>query len=204
MPDASLLPPPARGRPREFDTDAVLDRAIGVFSARGYHATSVGDLTEATGLASGSLYKAFGDKRGVFLAALERYKTVRDAALREAIAPATCGRERLRLALAFYADASHGAPGRCGCLVVAGASELATFDEEAARWVVQALQRVEALLAGVLRDGVADGSLARDLDVAETARALLCMVQGMRLVGKTGRSRKEMQALVGRAMKLAA
>ena len=194
--------PATRGRPREFDTDAALDAAIRVFSERGYSAASIGELTAATGLASGSVYKAFGDKRGVFLAALERYKTVRDAALRRAIAPAANGRERLRLALAFYADASHGPLGRLGCFVVAGASELGTFDDDAARWVAQALLRVEAVLAGLLREGAADGSIAPGIDVDPTARALLCMVQGMRLVGKTGRTRKEMRVLVEVAMKM--
>ena len=194
--------PATRGRPREFDTDAALDAAIRVFSERGYSAASIGELTAATGLASGSVYKAFGDKRGVFLAALERYKTVRDAALRRAIAPAANGRERLRLALAFYADASHGPLGRLGCFVVAGASELGTFDDDAARWVAQALLRVEAVLAGLLREGAADGSIAPGIDVDPTARALLCMVQGMRLVGKTGRTRKEMRALVDIALKM--
>lgn len=199
---ATAPAPVQRGRPREFDTEAALDSAIRVFCERGYHATSIGDLTSATGLASGSLYKAFQDKRGVFLAALGRYKTVRDAALRRAIAPAATGKERVRLALAFYADASHGALGRRGCLVVAGATELATFDDEAARWVAAALLRIEAAITELLREGVADGSVPSGIDAAATARALLCMVQGMRLVGKTGRSRKDMHALVDVAMKM--
>ena len=199
---ASPVTPPSRGRPREFDTDAALDAAIRVFSERGFHATSIGDLTAATGLASGSVYKAFQDKRGLFLAALERYKSVRDAALRRAIAPGASGRERLRLALEFYADASHGPLGRLGCRVIGGATELATFDDEVARWVAQALVRIEAVLGELLREGVADGSVPSGTDAPATARALLCMVQGMRLVGKTGRTRKDMRALVDIAMKM--
>ena len=60
-----------RGRPREFDMDKALDQAIRVFSEQGYHATSIGDLIDAMGLASGSIYKAFRDKRAVFLAAYD-------------------------------------------------------------------------------------------------------------------------------------
>ncbi|MDA4634974.1 TetR/AcrR family transcriptional regulator, partial [Escherichia coli] len=56
-----------RGRPREFDMNEALDKALRVFSERGYHATSIGNLTDAMQLASGSVYKAFKDKRGVFL-----------------------------------------------------------------------------------------------------------------------------------------
>ena len=61
------------GRPREFDIDEAVESAILVFKSRGYHGTSVQDLTEGTGLARGSLYKAFHDKRTLFLAALDHY-----------------------------------------------------------------------------------------------------------------------------------
>src|ERR1700753_4416858 len=66
-----------RGRPREFDMDEALDQAIRVFCEQGYNATSIGDLIDAMGLASGSIYKAFRDKRAVFLAALDRHVVLR-------------------------------------------------------------------------------------------------------------------------------
>ena len=70
---------PGPGRPREFDPDDVVIDAIEVFRARGYHGTSVDDLTKGTGLARGSLYKAFRDKHSLFVAALERmYQELRD------------------------------------------------------------------------------------------------------------------------------
>jgi TetR/AcrR family transcriptional repressor of nem operon len=65
--------PTPRGRPREFDTDAAIERAMGVFWSSGYHGTSLPDLLEATNLSRGSLYAAFGDKHGLFLRALDRY-----------------------------------------------------------------------------------------------------------------------------------
>jgi AcrR family transcriptional regulator len=181
--------------------DEVLDKAVRVFCERGYHATSIGDLTDAMALTSGSVYKAFKDKKSVFLAALDRYKTVRDAKLRQAIDTGTTGSDRLRQALAFYADASHGADGRLGCLVAGGAADFATFDDELARWVTSALARNEALLGQLIRQGQADGSIPAHVDGKATARLMLCLIQGMRLVGKTGRSRKDMAALVDVAMK---
>ncbi len=60
-------------RPREFDLNQVLEKAMDVFWKQGYHATSISDLTEAMGLLRGSVYAAFGDKHQLFLAALERY-----------------------------------------------------------------------------------------------------------------------------------
>src|SRR5262245_39754798 len=73
-----------RGRPREFDLDAALDKSVRVFRERGYHATSIADLTEAMKLASGSVYKAFKDKRAVFLAAFDREATNPVPAARDA------------------------------------------------------------------------------------------------------------------------
>jgi AcrR family transcriptional regulator len=192
---------PGRGRPREFDVDEVLDKAIAVFCERGYHATSIGDLTAATGLASGSVYKAFGDKRGLYIAALDRYKAVRDAELRAALAPARDGRARVRVALTHYAEASHGARGRLGCFVVGSATELATFDDDLSRRAAAALRRNETLLTGLLREGRADGSIPAHVDPEITGRLLLCLIQGMRVVGKTGTQRKDMLALVDIAMK---
>ena len=72
-----------RGRPREFDIDKALDQAIRVFREHGYNATSIGDLISAMGLASGSIYKAFKDKRAVFLAAFDRYMSLRNDQLRQ-------------------------------------------------------------------------------------------------------------------------
>ena len=61
-------------RPREFDIDAALERAMQAFWAKGYESTSLDDLCEATGLGRSSLYAAFGDKRGLYLRALDRYE----------------------------------------------------------------------------------------------------------------------------------
>ncbi|HWK47712.1 MAG TPA: TetR/AcrR family transcriptional regulator [Stellaceae bacterium] len=182
--------------------DEALDKAVRVFSERGYHATSIGDLTGAMELASGSVYKAFKDKKAVFLAALDRYKLVRDEKLRQAIGTGGTGRDRIRAFLTFYAEASHGGAGRRGCLVVGGAAELAIFDEDVARRITAALGRNEALMAEQIRQGQSDGSIPDHVDGEATARLMLCLVQGMRVVGKTGRARAEMAAVVDIAMKI--
>src|SRR5580658_5632457 len=62
-----------RGRPRSFDAEAAVERAMGVFWSRGYYATALPDLLRATKLSRGSLYAAFGDKHSLFLRALDRY-----------------------------------------------------------------------------------------------------------------------------------
>jgi TetR/AcrR family transcriptional regulator, transcriptional repressor for nem operon len=196
------VPARPRGRPREFDMDKALDQAIRVFSEQGYHATSIGDLIDAMGLASGSIYKAFRDKRAVFLAAFDRYKSLRNQQVDQAARSAKTGRERLREVLAHYADFSRGAEGRRGCLVVGCAVELASVDREMAARVHGSLARNEAFLADLIRQGQADKSIPARIDADQTARVLVCLTQGMRVVGKAGRPPPETPLTIDIAMKL--
>jgi TetR/AcrR family transcriptional regulator, transcriptional repressor for nem operon len=189
-----------RCRPREFDMDEALDKAVLVFRERGYHGTSITDLTAAMALTSGSVYKAFKDKRGIFLAAFDRYKERRDPLIRAQVERGATGRERLFNVLGFFAGSSHGVEGERGCLVVGTATELATLDDEVAQRVKRSLDRNEALLEELIRQGKDDGSIATALDDRTAARLVLCVLQGMRVVGTTGRSKKEMLAVAEAAM----
>ncbi len=192
----------SRGRPREFDMDAALDKALSVFSERGYHAASISELTDAMELASGSVYKAFKDKRGIFLAAFDRYRAVRRALLDARMAKVETGRDKIREILTSYAISSHGESGKRGCLVVGSANELAIFDQEAAVRVAAAFAANEELLLELIHLGQSDGSIPQTLDAATAARALLCLTKGMRVVGKTGRTEEDMNAVAEAAMKL--
>ncbi|WP_341485905.1 TetR/AcrR family transcriptional regulator [Thioclava sp. GXIMD4215] len=174
------------GRPREFDLPQVLDQAVLVFREKGYNATSIGDLCQATGLTSGSLYKAFKDKLGIFLAALDHYLTARNAALTARMAQGQTGRDQLRAFISVYVDASQGREGRTGCMVISALTEITTFDERMALPVLKAYERLEATLLKIFDAGRADGSLTLTTDPRITARLLLYTLQGMRLAGKIG------------------
>jgi TetR/AcrR family transcriptional repressor of nem operon len=193
-----------RGRPREFDIDKALDQAIRVFREHGYNATSIGDLISAMGLASGSIYKAFKDKRAVFLAAFDRYMSLRNDQLRQVADTTKGGRERLSDVLAFYVESSKGIEGRRGCLVVGSAVELAIADREVAARVSGSLARNEASLADLIRQGQADKSIPSHVDPEATARVMVYLTQGMRVVGKAGRPPPDTSTAVAIAMKLVA
>src|ERR1700683_2588905 len=117
MADRSLTQLP-RGRPRSFDMEAAVERAMGVFWSRGYHATALPDLLRATKLSRGSLYAAFGDKHSLFLRALDRY--VADALTRMEfeLDPRREPVDGLRAYLSAYVHRSSGAGGRRGLLLV--------------------------------------------------------------------------------------
>jgi TetR/AcrR family transcriptional regulator, transcriptional repressor for nem operon len=190
------------GRPREFVIDEALDKAIVVFSERGYHATSITDLKDAMELTAGSLYKAFKDKKAIFLATFDRYKEVRNAALAQSLTAGTSGRDKLRLALNHYADSAHGDDGRRGCLVIGAAVELALFDPETDERVKRSQSRMEALFESLVREGQADGTVNRDIDPALTAHLLYAVVQGLRIAGKSGQDRARAMATAETALKI--
>jgi TetR/AcrR family transcriptional regulator, transcriptional repressor for nem operon len=191
----------SRGRPREFDIDRALDRAIPVFCERGFHGASLNDLADGMQLTQGSIYKAFKDKRGIFLAALDRQEALYGAKLRKAVSKAESGGQKMYAALLFYVNLSHGAEGMRGCLVVSTAVELASTDLDIAKRVRASFRRRQEFLATLIRQGQADGSIRRHVDPDGTAWLMLFLFQGLRVVGKTGVTRKELFAVVNSAMK---
>jgi AcrR family transcriptional regulator len=178
------FPSRERGRPREFDTDLALDNAMTVFREKGFHAASVSDLSQAMNLTAGSIYKAFTDKRTLFLKVFERYTSLRNAQLRQQIEGLTTGRERIAEVLRFYLKSSHEIEGRRGCLVVAGTVELLTFDNEVATLVRQAITRNKAFLTSLIEQGQHDGSVSTTLDPDAASMLMLYIVLGMRVAGK--------------------
>jgi TetR/AcrR family transcriptional repressor of nem operon len=185
-----------RGRPREFDTDAVVERAMDVFWSYGYHGTSLPDLLRATELSRGSLYAAFGDKHGLFLRALDRY--IGDAVTRLDIEldPRKSALAGVRTCLTGYVDRTSGIAGKRGCLVVATAMELAAHDSEVERRILSFFRALETRLAAALARAQASGELADGVEPKTAARLLMCLVEGMRVVGKTGSDRATSQAVV--------
>lgn len=190
------------GRPREFDTQAALDKAITRFSEYGFHGTSISELNACMGLTSGSIYKAWGDKRGLFLAALERYIALRAEAIAACLAGAHSGRDKIESLLNHYARLSCEAAGLTGCLVVETAVELSLADKEIATLIAAQQNRREAQLRRLIEEGQLDGSIRKELDPANMARLLLTFQQGMRVVGKTKTDAKRMLAMVCELMRL--
>src|ERR1700741_4210261 len=119
-----------RGRPRSFDTEAAVERAMAGFWSRGYHGTALPDLLRATKLSRGSLYAAFGGKHALFLRALDRYIADALARIDVELGPRHAPVDGLRTFLAGYVDRTRGAGGRRGCLLVATAMELAGHDPD--------------------------------------------------------------------------
>jgi len=168
-------------RRREFDPDLVLAAAQRAFWRKGYEATSLSDLLEATGLARQSLYNAFGDKRALYLATLRRYE---ETAFRQ-VSQALEGKSARAAIRRVFEDVPDGVEPDCGCFLVNAATEFLPRDPEVGRLVASALARQERAFAGVLRRGVERGELKLSpRRIEQTARFLVGALQGLRVMAK--------------------
>ena len=188
------------GRPREFEVERVLDDAITLFSRKGFAASSVSDISNALNLTTGSIYKAFKDKRGLLEAALRQYVERSDARVSAVLQDAPNGRARVRCILSEYANLSCGKTGRIGCLVVTSAIEFGSSDPELADQIGRLLNAREQRLRRFIEEGRADGSIAKSVDSEAVARTLFCVTQGLRVLGKTGQHSSA--GVVDQAMRL--
>src|SRR5271154_2064994 len=188
------------GRPREFDTDAALEKAMRLFWAKSYEGTSVADLTETLGINRPSLYAAFGDKRSLFRAALERYAVGPAGYVAAAVGKPTA-REVAEQLFRGAADLQAGSRTPGGCLTVNGA--IACGDEaEPVRQALNAHRTAGvALLRRRFEQAKGQHDLPKDSDPATLARFVAAVFYGMAVLASGGASRKELEQIIRTAMK---
>lgn len=168
---------------RKFDQDDVLDRAMAIFWTRGYEATSIEDLVAATGLNRGSLYATFANKRGLFLAVLERY-WLRVGAPMMAALDHPDPRHAIELMLESIIERTSDPAWPRGCLNTNTALECPGIGDDIARKVAEGLGRQESAIYQVLRRAQAQGALDSAQDARALARLFLGVAQGMNVVNK--------------------
>lgn len=176
-------------RPREFNAETALERAMQAFWAKGYKATSLDDLCIATGLSRSSLYGAFGGKRRLLLRTLDRYEEQAISRIRTSLSRPVPVHEAIAEFVRGLIDSIVAGPGRHGCFVGNCAAELSRGDAASARRVRQCLSRIEAEFRAALMRSKQRGELARDADVRALARFLVAGIQGLRLIGKANPDR---------------
>ena len=176
-------------RPREFDVNAALERAMDVFWSKGYEATSLDDLCEATGLSRSSLYATFGNKRDLLLQTVDRYIERRTPNIRAVLARQPNIHKGIAALLREFIDQIVSGAGRRGCFLGNCAAELPRSDRTALARVRRGLARTEETFREALARAAARGELPVGADVDALARFLTASFQGLRLVGKVNPDR---------------
>jgi AcrR family transcriptional regulator len=184
-----------RGRPRSFDRDEVLDAAVMVFWEKGYEGASIGDLTEAMGIQRPSLYATFGNKRDLFIAAIDRYAATHG---RGSFDPLRNDPDT-RSAVATFFDTNirrateRGKPR--GCLIACVATETAETDAALRKKLSGMYTRADASIADRFRANQEEGSFPAQHDPDALARMVHSVIHSIRVRARAGASRKELTAI---------
>lgn len=188
-----------RGRPRSFDRETALEKAIRAFWEQGYEATSIADLTQAMGIGAPSLYAAFGDKKTLFEEVVESYVREYGGFIERALAEEPTARGAVERLLSDAA-AEYTQPGRPpGCLVNNVATGCGSDDVEASLTAMrrQKVQKFEDRI----RAGAAAGELAAGADPHALSWYVSAVMQGMSQLARDGVGRTELEAVAGVAMR---
>lgn len=164
-----------------------------VFWKQGYHATSISDLTEAMGLLRGSVYSAFGDKHQLFLAALDRYME-KGLSERQAILDRP-GSVKANIRDVVLRIANKATSGR-GCLFVNSTLELLPRDPETTACIDRHFQRMEAQFVEAIAQAQTNGEIPTRHPAPSLARALVCQIQGLRVLEKIAATQPQIQEMV--------
>jgi TetR/AcrR family transcriptional repressor of nem operon len=188
-------------RPREFDEQEAVDRAVDVFWERGYAGTSTRDLSRELTLNPSSLYGAFGDKHGLYLRALDRYAATEGTALRAAATGDGPVVEVLRRWLHGVIDGLCDDPGGRGCLMVNALTEVGSRDAQTRDRAQAAFDGIRAALTSALCRGREAGEVGGDVDPEAAAELLLNVLLGLKVQGRTDADRRRQRAAVDVALR---
>jgi AcrR family transcriptional regulator len=193
------LKSPSRGRPRSFDRDAALDAAMLVFWQKGYTAASMSELCSAMGIASPSLYAAFGSKPQLYAETIRHYGELGASQISQILESAVTARAAIESFLLWAADILTAPDKPQGCMVVLsavageGQPELGKIVAEKRRDMVDVLQ-------ARLRRGIHDGDLPAHTDTGSLARFYITVHQGMSIQARDGATRQQLEATARHAI----
>ena len=181
------------GRPRKAEPQVALAAAMNAFWEKGFEATSMSDLTEATGLHKASLYKTFGDKHQLFVSALKLYFTKTAKAQKDS----RNGEENPIKAIKASVDSTidQCAQGK-GCLAVNSLIEVAPFDAEIDRILKQFRQRLDKHLASLVDEAKKKKLVAKSIDTKEAVRLISVFLHGLSANMASGMSANKARGLL--------
>jgi AcrR family transcriptional regulator len=193
--------PKRRGRPRTYEPDVALGKALDLFRKQGFAATSLDDLSEATGMNRPSLYGAFGDKRELYIKSYQRYREDARARMVDIFRQETPVRERLaRIYAAALNIYLSGETGPRGCFTVVTAASEAVGDPEIRAMVIEGLTELDKAFANCFRRAKENGELPDSADPAALAQLASATIHTIAIRSRARVPRKELEAIVNGAI----
>lgn len=187
-------------RNREFDPAEALDKAMRVFWAKGYGGTSVEDLVSATGVSRYGLYGEFGDKNGLFLAALEHYRTHVIRPLLDILERPDASLPDIRALFDTLAGFLTQPGGELGCLLFNAVHEMDAHDEATAAQIAGLREGLAAGLRRMLYNAIRQGRLPVSYDVEREADFLFGVMHALPMLARAGAAPKVIENMVGVAL----
>lgn len=169
-------------RPRAFNRDEVIERAIRLFGERGYEATSIRELVEGTGISSSSMYETFGDKRGVFLAALERFCEQERAGIARMAHHARTPDNFIEQLFGSVETAVHAPSPSQASLAFNAMVEFGTRDVDITRLLLAHHEGIAQIIAAIITRGQQQGTVTTTRNPVELAYTMLSALHGLAVV----------------------
>jgi TetR/AcrR family transcriptional regulator, transcriptional repressor for nem operon len=189
-------------RPREFDEVSALEAAIEHFWQRGYEVASVRDLADKMGISASSLYNTYGDKRALFVRALERYldhsTRARIRQLEDSLPP----KQAVRRFIEDIIERSVNDRERRGCFLINSALEVAPHDRELGRLIADRLAEIEAFFHRSIKAAQVEGAVPRNRVAKDLARLLLGVLLGIRVLARSKPERALLEGVARPALAL--
>ncbi|MBC7956966.1 MAG: TetR/AcrR family transcriptional regulator [Cytophagales bacterium] len=188
-----------RGRPLSFDRQQAVQRAMVLFWEHGYEATSLNDLTAALGVTPSSIYTAFGDKKGLFLAAVGHYMSgpITARSIVEEAATAQAAAHGL-LHAAAIGFTGHSTPR--GCLLASSAISCSAMAQDVRETLADLRKGIEGRLREKIKHDVKIGQLPPNTDAMALAAHTMAVIQGMSTLARDGASRATLLRVVHTAV----
>ena len=196
---AEPTPGPKKGRPLSFDREVALGQAMLLFWQHGYEATSLKDLTSALGVPPSSIYSAFGDKKGLFLEAVDHYLSV-PVTSETIIAQAATARDAARELMLAAATGFTGTDTPKGCLLASSAISCSDGATEVKEELAVRRRAIESLLTRRIDKAIRSGEIPNTSDAESLAAHTMAVIQGMSTLARDGAKREKLVRLAKTAI----
>ncbi|HLZ04063.1 MAG TPA: TetR/AcrR family transcriptional regulator [Bradyrhizobium sp.] len=195
-PKIEPVAPKRRGRPRAYQPDVALGKALDLFRKDGFAATSLDDLSAATGMNRPSLYGAFGDKRELYIKSYQRYRDDARTRMINLFRDEIPIRKRLERIYAAALDIYLGGESPRGCFTVMTAASEAVFDPEIRAMVLDGFGELDKAFASCFRKARETGELAESADPIVLSQLASATIHTIAIRARAGVPRRELEAIV--------